>query len=83
MQKDAGLERVEARVIHLRRDFGSAEDFWRTSAETGVLRSALDRMDGSEIEALRNRVMKRVSPGGPGPIALTAFANSIQGRVPA
>jgi SAM-dependent methyltransferase len=80
---DAGLERVEARVIHVRRDFGSAEDFWRTSAETGVLRAALDRMDDSAIEALRNRVLKRVSPGGPGPVALTAFANAIQGRVPA
>jgi SAM-dependent methyltransferase len=80
---DAGLERVEARVIHVRRDFGSAEDFWRTSAETGVLRAALDRMDDSAIEALRNRVLKRVSPGGSGPVALTAFANAIQGRVPA
>jgi hypothetical protein len=65
----------------VRRDFGSAEDFWRTSVETGVLRAALDRMDDSAIEALRNRVMKRVS-GGPGPVALTAFANAIQGRVP-
>ena len=30
---DAGLERIEARVIHVRRGFGSAEDFWRTSTE--------------------------------------------------
>jgi hypothetical protein len=40
-------------------------------------------MDDSAIEALRNRVLKRVSPGGSGPVALTAFANAIQGRVPA
>jgi SAM-dependent methyltransferase len=79
----AGLERIEARVIHVRRDFDSAEEFWRISTETGVLRAALDRMDAGAIEALRDRVKTRLSQGGPGPVTLTAFANAIQGRVPA
>lgn len=79
----AGLERIETRVIYVRRDFGGVEDFWRTSTETGVLRAALDRMDAGAIEALQDRVMTRLSPGGPGPITLTAFANAVQGRVPA
>jgi SAM-dependent methyltransferase len=79
----SGLERIEARIIHVRRDFGSAEDFWRTSAETGVLRAALERMSAGAIEALRDRVMARLSPSGSGPVTLTAFANAIQGRVPA
>lgn len=79
----AGLERIESRVIHVRREFASAEAFWRTSAETGVLRSALDRMDAAAIEALRERVLVRLSPDHSGPITLAAFANAIQGRVPA
>lgn len=79
---DAGLEEIETRVIHVRRDFPSADAFWRASTETGIPRAALDRMDAAAIETLRERVVVRLSPGHSGPITLTAFANAIQGRIP-
>lgn len=44
--------------------------------------AALERMSAGAIQALRDRLMARLSPRGPGPVTPTAFADAIQGRVP-
>jgi SAM-dependent methyltransferase len=79
---DAGLTGIETRIIHVRREFESAEDFWRITSAVGATRAALDRIGADAAGNLRDRVLTRLSPGGYGQITLTAFANAIHGRVP-
>ena len=78
----AGLEAVETRQIAVRRTFVDFENFWSSSTITGGMRSTLAAMASGDVDRLKARVRKRLSPDASGRVVCHARANAIQGRVP-
>jgi SAM-dependent methyltransferase len=78
----AGLEQVDTCLIEVSQQYRSVDEFWAiarsgpsTSASTGGLSEA-------QKQALRERVMARLSPHADGSLIITARAHGIKGRVP-
>jgi ubiquinone/menaquinone biosynthesis C-methylase UbiE len=77
----AGLERIDAKTISVRRDFRDFDEFWKVNTATGPVKATIDRMEKHKIENLHRRVQTRLSPGGRA-FTVEAWANAIKGVVP-
>ena len=77
---EAGLERIEAKTISVRRDFSDFDSFWTINTAIGPGKATLDRMAKDSIAEFRQRVRARVSPGG-GAFTVEAWANAVKGFV--
>ncbi|MFO1150043.1 MAG: methyltransferase domain-containing protein [Alsobacter sp.] len=82
MWEEAGLTGIETRVISVRRDFDSFQDYWEACL-SGHLGAAVRGMPPDAAADLRRRVEAGFPQAGTGPMAHTGVANAIRGRKPA
>ena len=79
----AGLEAVETTEIVVERTFQDFDAFWANTMRVVNVRPGLDRMTPDEVELLKVRLRARLPADASGRITYPAWANAIEGRVPA
>jgi len=80
----AGLQSVETRVIRLPVAYTGFDEFWESyRVPEGPAGLAIRKLSPPEIERLKVRLRAQLPIAEDGSIAYEAFANAVQGRVPA
>ena len=80
---DAGLVDLELRQITVQRRFDDFEDYWVAAMKAPALALSLAGKAPGTAQALKARMLARLSPGADGPVVVSARANAIKGRKPA
>ena len=83
LDREAGFEGIESRVITVRHTFADFEEFWGITTSGPVARTALDRLSQEVLAALKERIRLRLPPATDGTISYDAWCNAIKGRKPA
>ena len=81
--RDAGLVRVDTRVIEVERTFPDFEAFWSIAKTGPVMKPRLAAMATEEVERLTARLRERLPAAADGSITYAARANAVRGEVPA
>lgn len=77
---EAGLTDIESCEIRVERSFADFDEFWRI-ANTVSLGRAIDEMPPGDVEALKQRLIAKLTPDETGHITCSARANAVVGRV--
>ena len=78
---DAGLFDVATRVITVRLTFADFDAFWAIARTGPRLAPTIAALTPDRLDALRERLRRRLSPNGAGRIDVDATANAIRGTV--
>lgn len=81
--RDAGLEAIETRQIHVQRTFADFDDLWTTLLMSPTVGATVSTMTADDVERLKSRVRARLPAEASGRITYGAWANAVKGRVPA
>jgi SAM-dependent methyltransferase len=80
---EAGLRDVGVKTIHAQAVFRDFDDYWTPFLSgVGPAPGYCAALPDDRREALRSRLLARVSADGPGPIAMNARAFAVRGTVP-
>ena len=80
--EQAGLVEIETRVIRIRVDYESFDDFWKTnSMPVGPTGAAIAKLSSVKKEELKDLLRQRLLTAPDGRISYDPFANAVKGRV--
>jgi len=81
--RTGGLAQLEASALEISTDFTTFDDYWRPFLRgTGPAPGYVASLDPAHRESLRERLERRLSPGGDGGISLRARAWAVRGVSP-
>lgn len=81
--EQAGLVEIGTRVIRIRVDYASFDDFWKTnSMAVGPTGVAIAKLSSARKDELKNLLRQRLLAGPDGRISYQPFANAVKGGVP-
>ena len=81
MWVDAGLTKVDTRVIDAERGFVDFDDYWETCMLSSIIGAGIKGLPAGQIDELKKRVHGRFG-AGEGRFTATARANAVKGWVP-
>jgi hypothetical protein len=81
--EQAGLESVDARLIHVPVTFSSFDDFWDSNTVVGPPAKTIRELSPAARDRLKAQLRKQLPHDADGQITYQAHANAVKGRVPA
>lgn len=76
----SGLEYIESRIIQIRLDFETFDEFWASQAPQALARTT-DELTAADIERLKSRLRERLVTNQGKQISYVAGANAVRGIV--
>lgn len=80
---NAGFRDVETREIVAHRTFTDFDEFWSVANDGTSVKATLADMAPPDVEALRERVRRKLGAEPGRPLTTSARANAVKGRLPA